>query len=277
MKPGESFMALLEQSPPPIARIERALETMPPAELATVIDRGAPAAIMVDYYFRLLPENLALRFIESAEFDLPTRIHLFNCQLARYYIAAAEALRGGPPGQLIDSYWRFLSEPGFVELYCQLVNTERLDDEDAYEWLKVVDLARLSALLENEVFDGARALQFFRELDNAELQGLGARVDLFDFVYRLARSREDNAFLARLDVHADRIIHLRAARAIAAEVAGRLDSHGRVPLPVVARLIENAGDESFRTALEILEERHLVDHGTVQALSRLQESPPAMH
>lgn len=272
---AQELIHLLDQSPPPIGRIEAALKSINPAELATVIQRGPALAYQIDYYFRLLPENIALRFIESAEFDAEARIRLFNCQLARYYATAGRKGGQRAPAALIQSYWGFLTESTFVDLITQLWNNQRIEDIDAYEWLKFVDQACLSALLESAEFDRQRALHFFRALSDAQIAELGARIDFFDFVYRLARSEEDSEFLARLDIYADRIIQLRAARAIATEVSQKLDPKGHVPLQVVARLIENSADESFRMAIALLEERGAIEAATVRALEKLQESPPA--
>jgi hypothetical protein len=265
------FLEILQQDPPQINRIERALGQLEPAELARLLRRNPLAAFLTDYYFRLLPVNLALKFVEAPDLGAEGRITLFSCQLVRHFRSNVERAAGSPPAPLIDSYWRNLTAPTFVELYSNLRKSGALEDREAREWLGVADFAHLNALLEAPDLDAGLTLALFRETSDRELAELSKNIDLFDFIYRLARRADDRRFIERLDVYADQIILMRTARAITEDVARRADAGGKLPLATLARLVENSADESFRMALSLLEERGLIDPGARETLERLQQ------
>ncbi len=266
------FLEILQQDPPQITRIERALGQLQPEELARLLAKNPLAAFLTDYYFRLLPVNLALKFVEAPDLGANSRITLFSCQLVRHYRSNLERPAGSARVPLIDSYWRNLTAPTFVELYLNLQKSGALEDREAREWLSVVDFAHLSALLESPELDPAQSLALFRNANDRELSELSKNIDLFDFIYRLARRADDRAFIDRLDVYADQIILMRTARAITEDVARRVDASGKLPLATLARLVENSADESFRMALALLEERGLIDPGARETLERLQQT-----
>lgn len=264
-------MTLLNQPFPPIKRIRELLTVIAPGEVAEVLKSEPNASFQLDYYLRLFEPEIGGRIISHPDFTMEALIELFNCQMIRFYgkhldesseIAITDDV-------LLDSFWKELRKEKLLRLFKELITTGKSNIVAAYMLLKSMNQKDMEYIGKTHAVS---ILDFFKRTKNNFESFLLNNLELYDFIYKLAREQNDTEYLEFLKQYTRLAMSLRMAQNYADEAEmSNLTPEGTIPLKELVNIIQDAPNETFELTLNILVQRGLVGEGIKNGLLRLKK------
>ncbi len=260
---NSELFRLLNEPIPALHRIERCLREIEPAVVAEMIEAEPEATYIIDYYLRLFEPEVGARIINSNDVPPNTLADLFNCQVIRHYLAAMTQDNARPQPSLLGSYWGHIHRDRMTELFKRLVGTSESARFSAVMILQRMQLADLRFLSEDET---STVLQYFRGMGPGFADAIARNLDLYDYLYRVAKDRSDRDYLEFLDNYTNFVVQLRVAENLTAEAQLLADEKGQIPLSGLVQLIQGAPDDSAELMLKILVHRGFVSTAMARGL-----------
>ena len=255
--------ALLNQPIPALRRIESCLRSTSPAILAEMIQAEPESTYIIDYYLRLFDPEVGERFVNSPDIPAEILVELFNCQVIRHYLAAMTTDPSREPPSLRSSYWSSIHRERMTELFKGLLGTSESARFSAVMILQRMQLSDLRFLNPSET---STVLDYFRGMGPGFTDAVARNLDLYDYLYRVAKDRSDDGYLEFLDQYTNFVVQLRVAENLTAEAQNMADPGGLIPFRNLVALIEGAPDDSTELMLKILVHRKFVSEETAQSL-----------
>lgn len=260
---GSELFALLNEPIPALRKIESCLRVTPPAVLAEMIEAEPESTYIIDYYLRLFEPEVGERFVNAPDMPAPILAELFNCQVIRHYLAAMTVDPARPPPSLKSSYWSHIGRERMTQLFKQLLGKS---DSARFSAVMILQRMELSDLRFLSSAETSTVLDYFRTMGPEFADAIARNLDLYDYLYRVARDRSDGEYLEFLDQYTNFVVQLRVAENLTQEAQRLAEADGMIPFRNLVALVEGAPPDSIELMLKILVHRKFVSEETAKSL-----------
>ena len=259
----------LNESFPPIKRIEQILKEIEPRVISELIESEPETTFILDYYFRLFAPEIGARIISHPDLEIKSLIELYNCQVIRYYrVNLNREEYKADYASLLNSYWQNIEKNRLMELFKALITAGDSNRLSAMMILENMSSEDLRYLPEEQ---SESMLKFFKSLKEDFKNLVEDNLDIYDFVLGLAVDSGDADTLELLDGYTNLAVQMRIAQNFIEDSMKTLDSSGKVPFKTLVNLVNDAPAESLELTLQILTRNGMVEPGTIESLEKFQK------
>jgi len=259
------FYQLLNANPPAVHRIHDALRDWNALECSLLLSEEPECVYLIDYYFRLFEPEIGARLINDADFALSAAAELFNCQLIRYYRSLLSEEKSDY-SSLIHSYWKLVDKDRFLEILRLTMSKDSIFS--AVFLLQQVD--QLDFLRNSERFPSGALLDFFKSQGRNLLEYIQNNLDLYDYIYGLARQMKDTEYLHFLDEFTSMVVELRIIGTLAEEHSRKLEPGEKMSLKQLVTFLDSLPASSHTLAMDLLKRRELIEPGTASSMQEFR-------
>lgn len=265
--------AHLNSSLPPVQKIEHALAAMPPGDLSALLTNEPETVFIIDYYFRLFPKELAARLISHPDFSVDAAVELYNCQIIRHFRASLEKkLTDESYASIAGSYWGLVGKEKLLEILRHQFTGKHSAYFSVLMLLQKLDASLLNALARDERIRSKATLEFFKAMGGGVRGVITSNLDMYDFLYKLARDLKDGEYTTFLDDYTRLVVQLRIAETVIQDLEQSRDASGHVRLKALLDTLPSIPEEARRIALEMMRDRGLIDDATLKSVLELEET-----
>ncbi|NCN09761.1 MAG: hypothetical protein GW938_07955 [Leptospira sp.] len=254
----KNFSELLElvYAPlPKLKQIEKTIEMVHPATISTEIEKNVGFAYMMDYYFRIIDQNLVKSILQNPIFSHQALTELFYCQITSIHKAK---LLKRPIPELISSYWKLLSKAQFAILLKDSIH-RTYNLEPAKDLLSKIELVHIKMLTGSGGVSANRMLNLFKSFGSDIKKVFSEDMNIYDFAFNLAVEESDDAFLAFLEEYTILFVQLRIVSSFTTEMESLIQKKGeRLDYSEIHQFFSHIPLDAIELTLELFVEKNWV-------------------
>ncbi len=254
-----------------LQRMKVLLDTADPRIISEMVTAEPDTVFLLDYYFRLFPDETAGRILNDPGISLNVLREFYNCQVIRFYRQKLEpGMHPETYDSLSETYWKSVNRERLLHLLTDRIGSESDIRESAVYILQELSSEELEILSESGPETSARLLSVFRQLGEGAMDVITRNTDLFDFLQILSAELEDHEYIDFLNRMTRFIVQLRIAEGLVEDSKSRTGNEGRITLKDLVKFLEMVPPEAMQITLKLLLRRGYIDEGTIESLKQLK-------